>query len=119
MAFSNRLPVCHRFVSHVDHMHMAFIVQVCKFAHGCILPEKEHKVSISVCFFASLRERLGRDREELDYQPGLTAADVWSRVAGGVELPNALVAINHTHASMQDTVEDGDEIAFFPPVTGG
>jgi molybdopterin synthase sulfur carrier subunit len=76
-------------------------------------------VSISVCFFASLRERLGRDQEQLEYQPGLTAAEIWSNVASGIEVPNVLVAINQVHASMQDTVEDGDEIAFFPPVTGG
>jgi molybdopterin synthase sulfur carrier subunit len=90
-----------------------------EFAHGCILPEKEHKVSISVCFFASLRERLGRDQEQLEYQPGLTAADIWSRVAGDAGVVKVLVAINQTHASMQDAVQDGDEVAFFPPVTGG
>ncbi|HFC54470.1 MAG TPA: molybdopterin synthase sulfur carrier subunit, partial [Gammaproteobacteria bacterium] len=49
-----------------------------------------------------------------------TAADVWHLAAGDEPAPgNLLVAINMEYATMQSPVKDGDEVAFFPPVTGG
>jgi molybdopterin synthase sulfur carrier subunit len=33
--------------------------------------------------------------------------------------PNTLVAINQEYATPEQPVRDGDEVAFFPPVTGG
>jgi molybdopterin synthase sulfur carrier subunit len=49
-----------------------------------------------------------------------TVADVWRHVARGVELPdNTLVAVNKEYASLAHEVREGDEVAFFPPVTGG
>lgn len=76
-------------------------------------------MTITVCFFASLREQLGCDRRELDFRPGETVGEIWQRVAADQPAPNILAAINHKHASMGDAVQDGDEVAFFPPVTGG
>jgi sulfur-carrier protein len=77
-------------------------------------------MSITVRFFASLRERLGRDRDIIDSGEGIRcAADVWSRVAQ-IPLPeNTLVAINMEYSRPDQPVRDGDEVAFFPPVTGG
>ncbi|KPK11292.1 MAG: molybdopterin converting factor [Acidithiobacillales bacterium SG8_45] len=76
-------------------------------------------MSISVKYFASIRERLNRSEEILDTDGIGTAADVWIR-ATGEDLPaNLLVAINQEHARVSDPVRDGDEVAFFPPVTGG
>jgi len=73
--------------------------------------------------FAGIREILGH--ETLMFAPpegALTAADVLAAVAGGrlEDLPRPLlVAINLEHASLGSAVRDGDEIAFFPPVSGG
>ena len=76
-------------------------------------------MSISVKYFASIRERLNRAEENLDAEGLNTAADVWT-LATGEDLPaNTLVAINQEHARAEDAVNDGDEVAFFPPVTGG
>jgi molybdopterin synthase sulfur carrier subunit len=36
-----------------------------------------------------------------------------------LERKGTMIAINQSHASEADPVKDGDEIAFFPPVTGG
>jgi molybdopterin synthase sulfur carrier subunit len=47
-------------------------------------------------------------------------ADVWTRAANGAVLPpNILAAVNHDYARLDQPVKDGDEVAFFPPVTGG
>lgn len=75
---------------------------------------------IQVRFFASLRERLGRAEAEIDADSVVTVADVWTQVAGGVAPPgNLLAAVNHEHVESDHPVSDGDEVAFFPPVTGG
>lgn len=78
-------------------------------------------MSIQVRYFASLRERLGRAGDEIAPDAEVrTVADVWTRVAHGRPLPdNTLVAINMEYASLAHEVREGDEVAFFPPVTGG
>jgi len=77
-------------------------------------------MSIQVRYFAALRERMGRSDDNIDADGVRTVADVWARVAGEAPLPaNVLVAINMEHAAMDRDVSDGDEVAFFPPVTGG
>lgn len=75
---------------------------------------------ITVKYFASLRERLGRGEESLAADRIRTARDVWDQVSGNGEPPaHLLVAINLEYADLSATVNDGDEVAFFPPVTGG
>ncbi|HKK06369.1 MAG: molybdopterin converting factor subunit 1 [Gammaproteobacteria bacterium] len=77
-------------------------------------------MSIQVKFFASLRERMDRAGDEVAAEAGLTASDVWAAVADGVPLPaNVLVAVNQEYVNPDHAVDDGDEVAFFPPVTGG
>jgi molybdopterin synthase sulfur carrier subunit len=75
---------------------------------------------IRVKYFASLRERMGRSDDAVDPAQVATVADVWARVSGRKTLPaNTLVAINAEYADADQPVRDGDEVAFFPPVTGG
>jgi len=77
-------------------------------------------MSITVKFFASLRETIGKADVELDIGSIRTAADVWLAVTDKHEhIPNMLAAINMEYASLDDVVKDGDEVAFFPSVTGG
>jgi molybdopterin synthase sulfur carrier subunit len=76
-------------------------------------------MTITVRFFASLRERLGRGEDRIASQGIATAADVWQRAAGVPLPPSTLVAINQEYARLDQPVRDGDEVAFFPPVTGG
>ncbi len=77
-------------------------------------------MSIQVRFFASLRERLGRGAGAVEAAGVVTAADVWARAAGGESMPtNTLIAVNMEYADLGCKVKDGDEVAFFPPVTGG
>jgi len=77
-------------------------------------------MSITVKFFASLRERVGKSEAELDAAPDLTTLKVWQATTGKDTLDsNILIAINMEYVGSQHAVVDGDEVAFFPPVTGG
>ena len=76
--------------------------------------------TIKVLYFASLRELIGTAETIFDLGAPMEAALVWNTVNPGVDLPEAsLVAINQAYASLESMVEPGDEVAFFPPVTGG
>jgi molybdopterin synthase sulfur carrier subunit len=76
---------------------------------------------ITVKYFASLRERLGREQDSLSAEGIHTVRDVWLRVAGDPDAfpSNLLVAVNLEYADLDHPVADADEVAFFPPVTGG
>jgi molybdopterin synthase sulfur carrier subunit len=77
-------------------------------------------MAVVVKYFASLRERMGRSEERVDLPAPASVAEVWERVAPGASLPgNTLVAVNMEYADRDRLVRDGDEVAFFPPVTGG
>jgi len=79
-------------------------------------------------FFAALRERLGTGALELPYTAGCaTVAGLVEELAAGplpgcgeyLRSPNTLVAVNRVVASRDARIGDGDEVAFYPPVTGG
>ena len=75
-------------------------------------------MSIQVKFFASLKETLNIN--DHDIKSAATAGEAWDIATNNEERPdNVLVAINLEYAQFESTVKDGDEVAFFPPVTGG
>jgi molybdopterin synthase sulfur carrier subunit len=75
---------------------------------------------ISVRYFASLAEELGRREDVLDAGAAATVEAVWQAAVEGRALPpNVLSAVNHVYVERSHPVRDGDEVAFFPPVTGG
>jgi molybdopterin synthase sulfur carrier subunit len=77
-------------------------------------------MSITVRYFASLREFLEKSEDHLPFQSSLTVSDVWKQLNPEKSLPNkTLVAINMEYAQVTDEVKQEDEVAFFPPVTGG
>ncbi|HEY8555374.1 MAG TPA: molybdopterin converting factor subunit 1 [Burkholderiales bacterium] len=77
-------------------------------------------MAIQVKYFASLRERMGRAEDVVPAAHVRTVAELWAHVAGGKPLPpNTLVAVNLEYADLDHPVKEGDEVAFFPPVTGG
>lgn len=83
---------------------------------------------ITVRYFARLREQLGLESEEFEADPEIRDIDSVVRLLtarGGVwadlfdhDQP-VLVAVNQEMARDRTPVHDGDEVAFFPPVTGG
>lgn len=75
---------------------------------------------ITVKYFASIRETLGRDQDVLDSTSARTVGDVLTEIAGKSQPPaHWLVAVNMEYVDKSHPVRDGDEVAFFPPVTGG
>jgi sulfur-carrier protein len=85
-------------------------------------------VKIRLLFFASLREQLGIAGEELELPAGVntvgalrahlrTRGPAWQ--AALAEGRVVRTAVNQAMAGPAATIASGDEIAFFPPVTGG
>ena len=83
---------------------------------------------VTVLFFASLREQLGQPREQLELPAGIATVGALRehlRARGGawanVFAPNKPVraAVNQDMVQPAAAIKHDDEIAFFPPVTGG
>lgn len=82
---------------------------------------------IRLRYFASLRETLGLGDESIEL-PGdindVASLTRWLQARGkpwqdALSDPRLCFAVNHTVAPANTPIEDGDEIAWFPPVTGG
>ncbi|KJF95482.1 molybdopterin synthase [Photobacterium angustum] len=80
---------------------------------------------IKVLFFAQVKELVGTDSLEVDAvysnadalrEALATRGDKWQLA---LESGKLLVAVNQTICSLDTPLTDGDEVAFFPPVTGG
>lgn len=83
---------------------------------------------ITIHYFASVREAMARDREQIELPSSVTTvAELvlhlsqqdarFARLAGG-DNP-LLVAVNQTIATPSQSLAADDEVAFFPPMTGG
>ena len=77
-------------------------------------------------YFAWLRQTIGKSEETLDLPPGSVAELVAHLKTRGPEYAAAFAdkarlraAINQDYAAFESMVAPGDEVAFFPPVTGG
>ncbi|VAW57184.1 Molybdopterin synthase sulfur carrier subunit [hydrothermal vent metagenome] len=75
-------------------------------------------MSISVKFFARLREQVGQ--AELTLERATDVQSAWDQATQNMTMPdNTLCAINMEYVDKHSPVSTGDEVAFFPPVTGG
>jgi sulfur-carrier protein len=91
-------------------------------------PDDSRITTIQVLYFARLREAFGRDREVLalpESVSSVAALTAWLRARGEAwerELAPGKpvrIAVNQDMAEPGTVVKTGDEVAFFPPVTGG
>ena len=82
---------------------------------------------VTVLFFASIRERLGVDRLSVELGSVTLLSDfiqqlinqndqAWAEI---LLAANVICAVNQQVAGDDQRVADGDEVAFYPPVTGG
>ena len=83
---------------------------------------------INLLYFAWVRERVGIATETIELPADInTIGDLveWQRSRGDgymeafAEGDLVRAAVNQEHVDLNHTISDGDEIAFFPPVTGG
>lgn len=81
---------------------------------------------MNILFFASLKERLGCSEISIDIDTPrpveqikidlIAKGEPWS---SALSAPNLLTAVNQEISSAETIVSNSDELAFFPPVTGG
>ncbi|MGB4497620.1 MAG: MoaD/ThiS family protein [Methylococcaceae bacterium] len=75
---------------------------------------------ITIRYFGSLKESLGKSFETVEAVENLTVLDIWNLVNSDFSIAeNILTAINMDYVPRSEMVKNGDEVAFFPPVTGG
>ncbi len=75
--------------------------------------------TVDVRLFAALRERAGGGSRSVDLPAGAVAGDVWGALDLGDEPPGIAIAVNRAYADRTQPLEDGDEVALIPPVSGG
>ncbi|MCH6268085.1 MULTISPECIES: molybdopterin converting factor subunit 1 [Neobacillus] len=74
-----------------------------------------------ILFFAHLRDAVGEEFLRLDVS-GKTVAELKAELSEKYDLPRmetVMTAINEEFASNDEVIQEGDEIAFIPPVSGG
>jgi molybdopterin converting factor subunit 1 len=82
------------------------------------------RVRVRVRLFASLREAAGRPEVPLELSLGATAEDAWRALTVehpslSTRRPNLATSVNRRYAPFDTPLEDGDEVVFIPPVSGG
>jgi molybdopterin synthase sulfur carrier subunit len=85
-------------------------------------------MTVTIRYFASLREAVGVAQEQIDLPPGVCTAGAlraWLRGRGPAwaealdEARAVRVAVDQVSGDAGTAVSDGAEVAYFPPVTGG
>lgn len=77
-------------------------------------------MAITVKFFASLRELVGKSEVRLETAHPVTVTEVWMMACDSTNFPSHILsAVNLEYVDRDTLVQANDEIAFFPPVTGG
>ena len=78
-------------------------------------------MQVRLRFFAVLRERLG-SRGTRVVRPGTTAGSLWDALVDEHPELGAVtvrIAVNERYVERSHRLAEGDEVAFFPPVSGG
>lgn len=82
-------------------------------------------MKITIRLFASYRDLVGRSEFDLELGEAASVADVLDHLKGLFPKlserlgSNTLIALNAEYTSLANPVKDGDEMALFPPVSGG
>ena len=85
---------------------------------------RSNKMQVRLLFFASLKDIVGSRQLQLDLPHGATVEDVLTRLEASYPRikdyrPVVLTAINEEYVDRRTPIQEGDEVALFPPVSGG
>jgi MoaE-MoaD fusion protein len=83
-----------------------------------------NKMQVKVLFFATLKDIVGARQLQLDLPAGATISDLLTRLESDYPRfrnyrPVLLTAINEDYVDKNARISEGDEVAIFPPVSGG
>jgi sulfur-carrier protein len=80
-------------------------------------------MKLKVRYFGQFRDFTGKREEMLEVEEGITVEEIreyvrelYSKIAAKEEV---LVAVNGSFTSLDEVIKESDEVAFFPPVSGG
>jgi molybdopterin converting factor subunit 1 len=78
----------------------------------------------TIKLFALLREAVGRSEIEWELAEGATVESLIAHLKDTLPgfdewAEKAWIAVNHRYATAQTLLQEGDEVALFPPVSGG
>jgi len=81
-------------------------------------------MKVDVRLFATLRERVGEPLISLEIPEPATVTDLMSEMSRRYPVvqryeKNILISVNQEYASLTQSISSNDEIAIFPPVSGG
>ncbi|HEX5468051.1 MAG TPA: molybdenum cofactor biosynthesis protein MoaE [Gaiellaceae bacterium] len=76
-------------------------------------------MDVTVRLFAGLREQAGTGRRDVELPPGARVSEVWAALDLGDEPAGLVYAVNRAYVEPDQALEDGDEVALIPPVSGG
>ncbi len=79
-------------------------------------------MTVTVKFFASVREIVGARSQSIELPEGSTVAALWQTYVDKFPRLASMAlahAVNHEYSGMQRVLKEGDEVAFIPPVSGG
>ncbi len=78
-------------------------------------------MQVSVKYFASLRELMGEASSVIDIEENTPVSKLWQSILASknIEFDNVMMSVNMEYVKSEYQLKAGDEVAFFPPVTGG
>jgi len=79
-------------------------------------------MKVKVMLFAYLREDIGYKEREIEIKKATKVGELWSELSHQLTKNNSLsvlFAVNEKYADDDQELKEGDEVAFFPPVSGG
>jgi len=78
-------------------------------------------MKVTIKYFASLRELMGESSRIINIDEKSSVDDIWQLLKDSkqVEFDNVMATVNMEYVKNNKVLKEGDEVAFFPPVTGG
>ncbi len=82
-------------------------------------------IKVRVLFFGAAREIVGAEERELTFSSQILSAEAFEKILQSFPMLNErfgkslLFAVNQNYANGDEPIQNGDELAIFPPVSGG